>query len=223
VRSAAALVAETPRTIVEANVAALRVASSLHRMLVVGTSEANRASYRSEQAVEQSNDLAAGAESRAIEFGAQTLLMARTPKDHPDIIHVRVAKNRRMRPGEFWLRLDRERHALAECGNPEADPATASAKVEGKRAGKRAATRAEVEADAHAVLPVVVEAPGIGSRRLRAALKVRGLAMGVPRLDAAVLYLISTGRIENRPETHGQRVDPHYHAVATSEEDARVS
>ena len=75
--------ATSPRETVEGNVAAMRSVSTVHRMLVAATSEANRASYRSEADAAQSNDLAAGAESRAIEFGAQTLLMLRTPRGIP--------------------------------------------------------------------------------------------------------------------------------------------
>jgi hypothetical protein len=209
-RSAASQKAETARAVVESNVAAMRVASNAHRLLVVATSEANRASYRREQAAEQSNDLAAGAESRAIEFGAQTQVMARTPKDHPDVVHVRIAKNRRARVGEFWLRLDREWHAISECGDPEADPEIAKAKDRGKRAAKRG----EVEADARSVLGVIVQNPGIGSRSLRAKIGALGLAIGVTRLDVALERQLATGRIENRSTTRGQRTDAHYHAMA---------
>jgi hypothetical protein len=180
-RSDAALSADSPREIVEANVAAMRVASTGHRMLVGATSEANRASYRNEQASEQSNDLAAGAESRAIEFGAQTLLMLRTPKDHPDLVHVRIAKNRRAYVGEFWLKLDRERHALAECRAPSADPNVTAAKTEAKR---RAAV-VDVERDAKAVAGAVRANPGIGERDLRAALRTAGHRWGRDRLNAA--------------------------------------
>jgi hypothetical protein len=218
-RSERASDATTPREIVEANMGAMRIASTEHRLLVAATSEANRASYRNEEAAAQSNDLAAGAESRAIEFGAQTLLMLRTPKDHPDVTHVRIAKNRRARVGEFWLRLDRERHAIAECDNPEADPEVVKAKGEGKRAAKRGA----VEADARNVLDVIIQNPGIGSRALRAKVGALGLGMGVPRLDIALERLLATGRIENRATVRGQRTDAHYHGVTgPAEEDARV-
>jgi KaiC/GvpD/RAD55 family RecA-like ATPase len=180
-RSDAALSADSPREIVEANVAAMRVASTGHRMLVGATSEANRASYRNEQAAEQSNDLAAGAESRAIEFGAQTLLMLRTPKDRPDVIHVRIAKNRRAYVGEFWLKLDRERHALTECPAPSEDPNATTRKTE---ANRRAAV-ADVERDAKAIAVVVRSHPGIGERDLRAALRTAGHRWGRERVDAA--------------------------------------
>lgn len=185
VRSLAALNATTPREIVEANVVAMRVASVTMRLLVIATSEANRASYRNDSAAAESNDLAAGAESRAIEFGAQTMLMLRTPKDHPDVIHVRIAKNRRAYVGEFWLKLDREHHTLNECSDPNADPGADAAKVQ----EKRDSVIAGVGRDALALAAVVRKNPRSGERELRAALKVDGHKWGVERLEAAKLLL----------------------------------
>ena len=180
-RSAAGAKADAPRLVVEANVAAMRAASTIHRLLVVATSEANRASYRNEEAA-QSNDLAAGAESRAIEYGAQTQLMVRTPKDHSDVIHVRIAKNRRARVGEFWLRLDRERHAIAECDNPEADPSVATAKAE----RKRAANRADLAREAKALMACVRGRVDMTARELRVAVKLAGHKWGHETLPAIV-------------------------------------
>ncbi len=180
--SAQASPAKSPREHVEGNVRAIRWAVSHHRLLVIATSEANRGSYRTDDAGETTNDLAAGAESRAIEFGAQTQLMLRTPKDHPDVIHVRVAKNRRADRGEFWLRLDRDRHGVSECPDPDADPATVHDRQEQRRAG----VRAEVFRDAEALAALLVRHPhGLGKRELRAALKAAGNKWGVERLDAA--------------------------------------
>lgn len=187
VRSNVARSLNTPREIVEANVAAMRAVATRHRLLVVATSEANRRSYQDADAAENSNDLSAGAESRAIEFGAQTMLMLRTPKDEPDTIHVRVPKNRRAQRGEFWLRLDRERHSLSECGNPAEDPKAAEQRIEEKRAG----TRTAVQKDAEIVAQVVRNQPGIGSVALRAALKAAGHGWGVDRVNAAIQVLVN--------------------------------
>jgi KaiC/GvpD/RAD55 family RecA-like ATPase len=181
--SAAALgkKAETERAIVATNISAIRGASTTHRLLVVGTSEANRQSYRSQAAAEESNDLAAGAESRTIEYGAQTQLMLRTPKNHPDVCHVRVAKNRRAHVGEFWLRLDRDRHSVEECDNPEAGAAR-SGETRDERV--RAAKRSAVERDARELIALVRDRPAIGTRALRDAWKAAGLG-GVEVLGAA--------------------------------------
>jgi len=188
VRSAGSPAAKSPREAVEANVVAMRVVSTGLRLLVVATSEANRASYRNDQAAAETNDLAAGAESRAIEFGAQTQLMLRTPKDAPDVIHVRIAKNRRARVGEFWLRLNRDRHTLTPCSDPASDPSETAAKAE----QKRVAVRDEVVRDAEKLAKLLVRHPeGLGSREIRTKLKADGYKWGVERVEAALDVLKS--------------------------------
>lgn len=189
-----------PRALIDASVAAVRQVSDRYRMLVVCTSEANRSSYRSAESAADQNDLASGAESRSIEFGAQTLLVLRTPKGHADTIHVRVAKNRRAKRGDFYLRLDYERHALSVVDKPGhgADEPDADA----ARAGK---VRARVESDAADLLRLLAKHPGLGSRELRGIVRAE-LGWGVPRLDAAVSRLqsgVQGSRLVNRGE--GQR------------------
>lgn len=173
-----------PRERIEAVAAAQREAAELYRMISVSTSEANRASYRNAEAATSSNDLAAGAESRAIEFSAQTLLMLRTPKDHPDIIHVRVAKNRRASTGEFWLRIDREKHSLTQCE----DPTNTSTSEDTKRTERRR----NILQDAQC-LAKVLDGTALGERELRAALRVAGYGWGTDRTDAAKKWLRDCG------------------------------
>jgi KaiC/GvpD/RAD55 family RecA-like ATPase len=170
------------RARITANVSAMRFVSTHYRMLVVATTEANRASYRNEAAADETNDIAAGAESRAIEFAAQTQLVLRTPKGHPEVIHVRVAKNRRLAKGEFWLTLDRARHALRECPDPSDCP---EERAELAEKGRRSVRRG-VEADARTVMDVVSRNPGLGDRELRAALRQAGHILGEVRFTAAV-------------------------------------
>jgi len=98
-------------------------------MLVISTSEANRAAYR--DLGQAQNDIAAGAESRAIEYSAQTQLVLRTPPGHPDVVHVKVAKNRRALRGELFLKLDGEFHELTQCTNP-VEPADTDSKEQAK-------------------------------------------------------------------------------------------
>jgi len=209
-KSAAGATIETDsvRLMVGANVAAMRTVSTAFRMLVVATAEANRTAYRTEAAADEVNDLASGAESRAIEFAGQTLLMLRTPKGHADVIHVRVPKNRRARTGDFWLKLDRDRHTLTECGDPNDQPGA----PEEREQKKRSANKRAIERDAVAVLRIIAKSPGIGERALRAAIKLAGLKIGVEGLDAILLHLQDTKRIENRPSQNGQRT--HYFASA---------
>jgi hypothetical protein len=160
--------------------------------------------------------MAAGAESRALEFMAQTQMVLRTPKGNADVVHVRVPKNRKgARSGfEFWLRLDRDRHELAECQNPDDEPGVS----EEKDHKKRSANRKAVENEAQAVLRIVAKNPGIGTRGLRAAVKLAGLKMGVVTIDAALLLLIERGDVENRPSDRGKVTEVHYFAVRHGEQ-----
>lgn len=193
--------AEGPRETVEANVKAMRWASTSLRMLVIATSEANRNSYRNNSSTDQ-NDLAAGAESRAIEYGAQTQLVLRTPKDHGDVIHVTVPKNRRAHRGEFWLRLDRERHTLTECDDPAKDPEA----EEDREEARRAAAKRCVYQDAREVARVFAGRPaGVSVREFRSQIRAAGIVMSNTRVDAAKAKLeqgIDGMRLVNRGNEH---------------------
>lgn len=72
------------REIVEANMRAMTLVSREYRLLTVATSEANRGSYRTDDSAQVGDEIAAGKESGAIEYAAQTLLVLRTPRKHPD-------------------------------------------------------------------------------------------------------------------------------------------
>jgi KaiC/GvpD/RAD55 family RecA-like ATPase len=172
----------TPRDSVEANVRAMRAVSNAHRLLVIATSEANRRAYQNEAAAQESNDMAAGAETRAIEFSAETLLMLRTPKDESDIINVKVVKNRRAYVGEFWLRLDRERHRVTECDDPAADPDRVATREQEKRQGVKASVLFDAE---HLAGVLRCHPGGFGERALRAELRAQGFGWGTSRLAAA--------------------------------------
>jgi len=186
---------------VTANVAAMRFVSTHYRLLVIATTEANRASYRSESAAEEASDIAAGAESRAIEFGAQTQLVLRTPKDHPDVIHVRVAKNRRMVRGEFWLEIGRTHHSLRPYPDPSECP---EQRAEAAEAEKRQ-NRAAVDRDAVALAAVLRgHHLGIGERALRGELRKAGHRWGIERLEAAK-RLLEDGRDGLRLANRGDR------------------
>ncbi len=183
--SSDALKADTPRLIVEANVAAMRRAATQFKMLVIATSEANRNSYRRADAAEESNDLAAGAESRAIEFGAQTQLMVRTPKDDPNTIHVRVAKNRRADRGEFWLGFNRQSHSVRECPAPSECPEQIAERTE----HERRKNRKSVERDAKMIAHAALRHPNSSGRALAARVRANGEKMGQVRFDAAMTLL----------------------------------
>ena len=171
---------------VERNVDAMTEACEKHKMLVIATSEANRASYRSKKSADETDAKAAGAESRAIEYGAETQLMLRTPEGHPGVIHVEVAKNRGdISERAFWLKLDREKHTLTECDEPDTDPSAVSPKSQRVQKVKLA----QVHQDAKALTDVATDSPGLSVRKLYAATGARGLGIGRDRFDAALSLL----------------------------------
>ena len=156
VRSVAARTAETPRAIIDANVASARREAVSRRILALFTSEMARAGYRNEQSAEGFNDMAAGKESGSIEYQARTQIVLRPVKDQLGVIHVNVPK---MKPGgdcEFWLTLNKARHSLVERSQPESET------PRGREASKVDAARRQVEADARVLTEVVLRNPGIG-------------------------------------------------------------
>jgi KaiC/GvpD/RAD55 family RecA-like ATPase len=192
--SSGSVIATNPREIVEANVRAVRVASEHHRLLVISTSEANRGAYRNGQQGEQ-DPIASGAETRAIEFGAQTLLYMSTPKDHADVIKVHVAKNRRAQTRvDFWLRLDRERQSVEECEKPSDTSSDRSEQTD-------VARQARLENAARGLIRVLLAKPGLGSREVRLEAS-RGRLGGNEMVDAAMMMLRTDGldgyRLTNR-------------------------
>ena len=79
-----------------------------HRMIVVLTSEVNRSWYRAKKEEDRASDLAAFAEAR-IEFSGDVLLTLRAMDDDPDMVDLRIPKNRLGTRKGFLMRLDRER------------------------------------------------------------------------------------------------------------------
>jgi RecA/RadA recombinase len=200
IRCVAGAGAKGPRELVESNAAALRAVGAKHKLLILMLSEANRGSYRSDDAADTTNDMASGAESRAIEFMAQTLMMLRTPKGHADVVHVRVPKNRKgAKAGfEFFLKLDRDRHALTECTDPTVDPSEL-AERDDKRRKKNVADIARMAVE---LARIVRSSPQMGERALRTAVKLAGHTWGVETLEAVKGYLSAKGcngmRLVNR-------------------------
>ena len=180
-RSVAAGAAESTRDLVSANVAALRVAATRYRMIAMATSEMNRAAYRSIESAESSNDMAAGAESRAIEFSARLMLALRSVKGEPNLVEVHIVKNKLGPSGErFHLRIDRRRMTLTETDAPV---------VVDMSAAKDQAAQRRVLADAGQVAVAIAAHPGIGTRDLAAALQAAHGSFSHPRVDAGVARL----------------------------------
>lgn len=153
----------SPREVVEANVAAFRKVTTAHRLLGIATSEANRAAYRDKSA--PTSAMAAGAESRSIEFSAQTLIVL-TP-DGDGVLHADVAKNRAARCGEFLFRLHEAAHEIIPVNAQELarDRARRDAAERDQRADARAA------GDAVHVARVLARSAGLGVNGLLQALR----------------------------------------------------
>lgn len=179
-----------PREAVTANMCALRSVATKHKLIAIGTSELNRNSYRNEDSAETTNDMAAGAESRAIEYQSRWLVSLRSVKGEANLIHCRIAKNK-FGPsgGAIFFALDRARQTLTQAdAPPEVD--REAAKVE-KSVGARvrdAALVAAVLADGSgphvgALYPLLAGAYGSFSKD-RAAAAVAKLGAAVVRVPA---------------------------------------
>lgn len=121
--------ADSPRERIDAVVRAAKAARDGHALLVIATCELARGAYRSRNAAEAINDLAAFKESGGIEYAAQTALVLRSVADAPNLVDVTVPKNRAYRRDPFRLRLDHRTTAFEEVEAP-AEP------LEGRSAPK---------------------------------------------------------------------------------------
>lgn len=102
----------TLRERIMANARTARRMALEHNLMVLYTSEVNRSWYRARKEEDRASDLAAFAEAR-IEFSADVLLTMRSLDDDPDLVEVRIPKNRLGSRSGFMLRLDRERARFA--------------------------------------------------------------------------------------------------------------
>lgn len=190
--------APSPRDVVEANVAAFRWVTSTYRMLGVATSEANRAAYRDGAATMQMG-LAAGAESRSIEYAAQTLIVLRADDAEPDtLFHAEVAKNRARLKGTFSFRLNRATHLIAELDDSKLS--------EERKEARRAEQRTAQQADTVAVARELVATPGLTTNALYKALRARHGTFSEGRASAALALL--GGGVERREGANSSKA--HY-------------
>jgi hypothetical protein len=173
--------------VVEANVAAFRWITSTYRMLGIATSEANRAAYRDGGLMQAS--MAAGAESRSIEYAAQTMIVLRADDAEPDTLFLAdVAKNRARLKGAFSFRLNREQHTITSVEDGQLR--------EERKEAKRAEQRASLQADAVAIARELYDTPGLTTNRLHEALRVRHGSFSEGRSEAG-LKLLGAG-VERR-------------------------
>lgn len=174
---------------IEGEVVLLRNAALTIPALNLMTAEAARGAYASRDPSKRTTGLAAGAESRAIEYGCDLLLVLTERAD--SLVDVEVAKNRlgRGRKGHFLLRHDRARALYVEV---ETDP-----EQEEERDRERAA--AKWSADERRVTETVRQYPGNSGRMLRELLR-----MNADRLGAVLekLHLKSKLRMEKKGAAH---------------------
>lgn len=171
-------------------VAAIRACAARYRMLVIATSEMNRAAYKSKKVEDQVTDMAAGKESGAIEFSARVLLALRSVPGSADVCELRVVKNKHGRDHRadedgVFLRLDRATQTLEEA--PDFEPLDAA---DALRAGANAS---EGAADAARVAELLLAAD-LGVTSLVDALRVQGVPKS--RARAARERLVACGAIE---------------------------
>lgn len=181
-------------------VAAIRACASRYRMLVVATSEMNRAAYKSKKAEDQVTDMAAGKESGAIEFSARVLLALRSVPGSSDVVELRVAKNKhgadhRVDQDGIFLRVNRAAQTLAEA--PGFEPVDADSVADAKDAAER-------NRDA-AVVAALLFARDMTVNVLLAAAVERGVPKG--RTRAARDVLLASGAIVERDGDRRSKVN----------------
>ncbi|MBK8100639.1 MAG: bifunctional DNA primase/polymerase [Planctomycetes bacterium] len=166
-RSAAESGKDARYDVVTARVAALRVAATQHRMIVIATSEMNRGAYRSVLAAERTDDMAAAKESGAIEYSARVMISLRSVQGESDLIEMRVVKNKlgpRTPSDEAgaYLRIDRPQQTLTEANDYTAPPQDDA----GARA-KAAKNESRILRDAALLAVIISKQPGVSATRCK--------------------------------------------------------
>jgi hypothetical protein len=183
-----------PRMVSDA-ASAIRAAAVEHRMLTFATSESNRTWTGERRRGQPTSAMGAGAESRAIEFRARTMLSLMTCPDHPNLLEVGIPKNKLGMSAEpaFWLRIDRERQGLFDA---EAPGMTSGS---GKAGSGKAALRQEKEreVDRPAARSILDAEPNISTRSFRARM-LNLTGAGSARADAARDWVTSSVETETR-------------------------
>jgi replicative DNA helicase len=136
---------------------AARIARHLaveHGLVMVYTSEVNRSWYRAKREEDRASDLAAFAEAR-IEFSGDVLVTLRSLDEDPDLVEVRIPKNRLGTRKGFLMRLNRERARFDEV---DGDYATAA---------RSAAETARLDEARETILRELRDNPGVTRRQLQ--------------------------------------------------------
>jgi hypothetical protein len=153
-----------------------------HGLVMIYTSEVNRSWYRARKEEDRASDLAAFAEAR-IEFSGDVLLAMRAMDEDPDLVEVRIPKNRLGTRQPFLLRLDRTR---ARFEAVDGDYATAM---------RSAADTERLDEAREAILRELTEHPGMTRRQLQ---ELVGIKVGV--FSDALRALKADGIVQTAPK-----------------------
>lgn len=180
--------ASSVREAVTARVVALRATAQQHRLIGIATSEMNRSAYRTADAGESTDDMASAKESGAIEYSARVMLALRSVAGEPDLVELRVAKNKHGPKGEsMHLKLDRRLQELTPAESPVAtDESTA------KKERREATARKENLEAAIALVRCLLVAPGTVTRELAGLLRTQLGACSEARASTA-LHMLGAG------------------------------
>lgn len=169
VRSIGSDAARNRKEFVDANCDALKRANVTDRITIIATGEMARSQYASEQFSNDSNAIAACADSRGPEFMAEVLFKLTSPKGIDDVVCVEMPKNRGgQRNVKFWLRLNFKCHTLTETGNPNEDPVV----VEQRETEKHTKAEKKQVAFAETLAAFILKHPHLPKRQLIALAKV---------------------------------------------------
>jgi KaiC/GvpD/RAD55 family RecA-like ATPase len=119
VRTRTSAHAESPRARIDGVVAVLKRAAKEGGHLVLATCELARGAYRSQNAADRIDDLAAFKESGGIEYGASALLVLRSVKGEEDLVDVTMPKNRMGQKLPFRLKLNFRLAEFSEVPMPK--------------------------------------------------------------------------------------------------------
>lgn len=189
VRCVAAERASTPRERIDAKIQLLKHAAK-SGVLVIVISEMARGAYRTGDREQDTNALAAGKESGAIEYSAALLLALRSVKGEHGLIDVEVPKNRlgSAKP-ELRLRLDFARASLAEVDRP----------IDEAKSGAISAAKREKAREK--LLGLVATNPGSSAQQLRSLARLQNQLV-----STSLNELEHEGAIRAESGTRGERL-----------------
>ncbi len=197
VRCSGSADADGPRARIDLVIGALKRAAKAHGLLVIATCELARGAYRSKNAADQIDDLAAFKESGGIEYGAALLLVLRSVADSPGMVDVSMPKNRMGQKLPFRLALDFARASFSEV------------QVEAKEAERPGAQHEGVKRKVREYIGPNPDVPG-------ADVLGRKLGLRLADVRAAVKDMLATSELvnagtPNRPRLRLQHVGANDH------------